>query len=107
MNHNLINRILIAVFCVISITGLSCTRQTGSEKEVHIWEMYEITLLAEKEYSNYYTDITCWVEVEGPGFSKRVYGFWDGGNTFKIRIVATQPGKWQWQSASNQPMTTD
>lgn len=102
MKHNLINRLLITVICVISIAGLSCTRQTGSEKELHIWEMYEITLLAEKEYSNYYTDVTCWVELEGPGFSKRVYGFWDGGNIFKVRVVATQPGKWHWQSSSNQ-----
>ena len=102
MNNDLINRLLTAVFCVFSIAGLSCTRQTGSEKDVHIWEMYEITLLAEKEYSNYYTDVTCWVELEGPGFSKRVYGFWDGGNIFKVRVVATQPGKWHWKSSSNQ-----
>ena len=106
MNNDLINKLLTAVFCVFSIAVLSCTRQTGSEKDVHIWEMYEITLLAEKEYSNYYTDVTCWVELEGPGFSKRVYGFWDGGNNFKVRVVATQPGKWHWKSSSNQAEDT-
>ena len=65
--------------------------------------MYEIKLLSDKEYSNSYTDVTCWVELEGPGFSKRIYGFWDGGKIFKIRVVATKPGKWHWQSSSNQP----
>ena len=96
-------RLLLSIFCVFSITGLSCVRNRGNEKKLHTWEMFEITLLAEKEYSNYYTDVTCWVELEGPDFSKRVYGFWDGGNIFKVRVVATKPGKWHWQSSSNQP----
>jgi hypothetical protein len=65
--------------------------------------MQEITLKAEKEYTNYYKDVTCWVELKGPGFSKRVYGFWNGDNVFIVRIVATNPGKWQWTSGSNQP----
>lgn len=70
---------------------------------IHVWEMKEITLKASQEYDNYYTDITCWVQLDGPGFSKRVYGFWDGGNTFKVRVVATTPGRWHWSSSSNQP----
>jgi hypothetical protein len=71
MNRTFYVRLLITAFCVFSIAGLSCT---CSEKEVHTWEMYEITLLAEKEYSNYYTDVTC-CGAEGPGFQS-VYGFW-------------------------------
>jgi len=65
--------------------------------------MYEITVQAEKQYSNYYADVTCWVELKGPEFSKRIYGFWDGGNTYRVRIIATKPGKWSWKSSSNQP----
>ena len=38
--------------------------------------------------------------LTGPGFNKRVYGFWDGGQTFRVRIVATQPGTWNWKSGS-------
>lgn len=70
---------------------------------VHIWETKEIMLKAQKTYANCYTDVTCWVELKGPNFSKRIYGFWNGGNDFVVRIVATQPGKWRWISASNQP----
>jgi len=70
---------------------------------VHIWKMQEITLKAESAYANYYTDIMCWVELKGPGFSKRIYAFWDGDNLFRIRIVAVAPGYWQWISNSNQP----
>lgn len=103
MNYNLYNRLLISILCVFLITILSCVRNTGNEEKLHPWEMFEITFLAEKEYSNSYTDVTCWVELEGPDFSKRIYGFWNGGNIFKVRVVATKPGKWHWQSSSNQP----
>lgn len=70
---------------------------------IHVWEMKEIILKAEKIYNNYYTDVTCWIELNGMDYSKRVYGFWDGGNNFKVRIVATKPGQWNWKSGSNQP----
>lgn len=71
--------------------------------ELHTWEMHEITLRADKEYKNCYTDVTCWVDLSGPDFSKRIYGFWDGGNIFVVRIVAVSAGEWQWISGSNQP----
>jgi hypothetical protein len=71
--------------------------------DIHVWEMKEIVLKAEKQYENCYKDVTCWVELKGPNFSKQIYGFWDGGNRFVVRVVATSPGKWQWTSGSNQP----
>jgi len=73
---------------------------------LHVWEMKEICLTASQEYENPYTDVDCWVELTGPDFHKRVYGFWDGENRFKVRIVATKAGEWQWISGSNQCMDT-
>lgn len=32
-----------------------------------------------------------------------MYGFWDGGRTFRVRFVATAPGEWRWTTGSNQP----
>ncbi|MFW6035284.1 MAG: DUF4038 domain-containing protein [Halothermotrichaceae bacterium] len=71
-------------------------------KQIHIWEPLEIELTAENTYTNPYTEVDLWVELEGPDFKKRVYGFWDGENSFKIRITAIKPGKWTWVSGSNQ-----
>jgi hypothetical protein len=102
MKYNLNSRLLISILCAFLISGLSCVRNGGNEKRLHTWEMVEITLLAEKEYNNFYTDVTCWVELDGPDFSKRIYGFWDGNNIYKVRVVATKPGKWHWKSSSNQ-----
>ncbi len=72
------------------------------QKPVHVWEKVEITLTSQKSHPNPYTEVEVWVDLEGPGFSKRCYGFWDGGNTFKIRVLATKPGGWSWTSHSNQ-----
>jgi len=71
--------------------------------EVHVWSTQEITFEATRDYANAYADVDLWIELEGPGFAKRVYGFWDGGRTFKVRFVATVPGDWHWRSGSNQP----
>jgi hypothetical protein len=71
--------------------------------EVHVWETQEITLQSARTYDNPYAEVTCWIELEGPGFAKRVYGFWDGGRTFKVRFVATTPGEWRWRVSSNHP----
>ena len=69
--------------------------------EVHVWEKQELTFTAANSYKNAYTDVIVWVDLTGPGFNKRIYGFWDGGQTFHLRLVATQPGTWTWKSGSS------
>src|SRR5688572_11331818 len=68
---------------------------------IHVWEMQELSFTSDSSYKNAYTDVTVWVDLSGPGFNKRVYGFWNGGKTFVVRLVATQPGAWSWKSGSS------
>jgi hypothetical protein len=72
-----------------------------SPTPVHVWEKQQLTFTAEHDYKNAYTDATVWIDLTGPGFTKRIYGFWDGGRTFHLRLVATAPGTWTWKSGSN------
>ena len=74
-----------------------------AQPAVHVWEMQEVELRAARTYANPYTDVECWIDLKGPGFAKRIYGFWDGGDTHRVRFVATAPGDWSWRSGSNQP----
>ena len=69
----------------------------------HVWEKVEITLRAQNKYDNPYTDVVVWVDLKGPGFEKRCYGFWDGENIFRVRVMATAPGTWTWKSGSKPP----
>ena len=72
----------------------------GAEPAVHVWEKVEITLHARQSFANPYTDAVVWVDLAGPGFAKRCYGFWDGGDVFRVRLLATAPGTWRWTSGS-------
>ncbi len=69
-------------------------------RPIHLWEKQELTFQATESYANPYTQVTVWVDLSGPGFNKRVYGFWDGGRTFRVRLAATAPGSWHWTSGS-------
>jgi hypothetical protein len=73
----------------------------GRDK-IHTWQKVEIKLEAINEYDNPYTEVEVWVQLKGPGFDRRCYGFWDGDNTWRIRLMATGPGTWTWTSGSNQ-----
>src|SRR5574340_147290 len=68
---------------------------------LHAWEKHEIGLTARNATADPYVGTDVWVDLRGPGFNKRVYGFWDGGTTFRVRVTATAPGRWEWVSGSN------
>lgn len=83
---------------LLSTASFAARLESG---QVRVWDMQEVTFRAAREYANPYVDVEMWIELEGPDFSRRVYGFWDGGRTFKVRFVATRPGTWSWRSGSN------
>jgi Protein of unknown function (DUF4038)/Domain of unknown function (DUF5060)/Putative collagen-binding domain of a collagenase len=74
--------------------------QADAAEKVHLWQKHELSFRSQRAFANPYTDATVWVDLEGPGFHKRVYGFWNGGREFCVRVVATAPGKWRWRSGS-------
>ena len=72
-----------------------------AKKTIQLWETNEIVLNAANSYENPYTEVMVWADLKGPGFDKRVFGFWDGDNTFRIRVTATAPGLWTYVTGSN------
>ncbi len=91
------NQLKRLLFCLL----LVATKATAAPPTTHVWEMQELTFIARNAYKNPYTDVTVWIDLSGPGFNKRVYGFWDGDSTFRVRLVATQTGLWNWKSGSS------
>ena len=85
---------------LIAIVFALCPVMAGSNL-VHVWEKQELTFTAANSYKNAYVDVIVWIDLTGPGFNKRIYGFWDGGQTFHLRLAATQPGTWTWKSGSS------
>ena len=103
MNLKFIPPLFYSIVSLLFCNGFSVDVKAAETTTVHTWEMHQVVLKAEKQYENNYTDVTCWVDLEGPGFSKRVYAFWNGENIYVVRMVATKPGTWKWKSGSNQP----
>ncbi len=71
-------------------------------KTVKTFDIHEIVFHTQNEYSNPYTEVEMGVVLSGPEFSKKIYGFWNGGNEFVVRVAASKPGDWSWESFSNQ-----
>ncbi len=67
------------------------------------WSTYELSFQAIGSYANPYTsgpELTG--TFSGPGgVSKTVSGFWDGGDTFKIRFTPTAEGSWAYKTHSS------
>ncbi|MFP4542460.1 MAG: DUF4038 domain-containing protein, partial [Opitutales bacterium] len=97
-------RLITLLLCFAGLTpGAASAAARLESGEVRVWEVQEVHLRAAQDYANPYTEVLCWIDLEGPGFRERVFGFWDGGRSFKVRFVATAPGEWTWTTGSNQP----
>lgn len=88
-----------------AVVGLGARHSAAAAPEskpeaVHIWQKHELQFTAARRYANPYTEVTVWVDLTGPSFKKRVYGFWNGGDSFCVRVLGTAPGLWQWRSGS-------
>jgi len=72
----------------------------------HVWQRWEHALTSTRTYTNACLDVTLRVTYTGPGDRKlRTYGFWDGGNVFRIRCAFPTPGAWRWETdCSDTPM---
>ena len=86
-----------------SVILLLATPPILGQNLCHLWEVREIVFAAEGDYINPYTEVAMWIDLKGPDSEKRIYGFWDGGKIFRIRVVLTKVGDWTWTSGSNQP----
>jgi len=85
---------------LVLVSLVTCTGSSANAR-VHVWQTVELNFEAQNSYENPYTEVELWVRLEGPGFDKKVYGFWDGANMFKVRVLATKPGQWRWACHSN------
>ncbi len=73
--------------------------QTAAAPRPHAWQRWEQALTSTRPYDNPYADVTLRVRFTGPdGRTLDAYGFWDGGNVFRIRCAFPTPGTWQWET---------
>ncbi len=85
--------------------------QAGSENsrstlngQVGRYRLYEREFVSSTTYGNPFVDVRFEVQVSGPhGESFEVDGYWNGQNTWKIRIMPFSDGLWSYETDSNEP----
>lgn len=77
----------------------STSHSFAQGNSARVMEIVEIAFNSQQQYDNPYLDVDVWVELKKSGSSSEAYRvpvFWDGGNVFRARLVATSPGNWTW-----------
>lgn len=85
------------LLCAVSLLACETTPQIPQ------WETYEITLTTENVYENPYTDVALWATFTNESGESLVRpGFWDGGNTWKIRFASPDNhSTWKWKTSAS------
>jgi len=71
------------------------------------WKRWEQALTSTQSYTNPYAEVVLRVTYDGPnGRQLKTYGFWDGGDVFKIRCAFPEPGAWSWHTECSDTANT-
>ena len=83
------------------------TGQGTTGQDPHTWQRWEQALTSTRTYANPYAEVSLRVVYTGPaGQTLRAYGFWDGGETFRIRCAFPTPGTWRWETECSDTANT-
>jgi len=83
------------VFATVREPGTATAAQPG----LHAWQRWDHALTSTRHYANPYADVILRVRYTGPdGRTFHTFGFWDGGETFRIRCAFPAPGAWKWET---------
>jgi hypothetical protein len=93
------------VLSFLFLAGGARAAEPGRRPQV--WQRWEHTLTSTRGYDNPYADVTLRVSYVGPGGrTLRAYGFWDGGNVFRIRCAFPVAGTWRWETECSDAANT-
>jgi hypothetical protein len=86
----------------------------SAQKQIRKGEIFEVTLKAKQKYTNPYAEVPIGSNNDGllkvdftgiagsaKGKSVPVFGFWYGGQTWKIRFSAPETGTWEYKTISS------
>jgi hypothetical protein len=87
-------------FLFLFLGLLTASFSAKSEADIEQWSKLELVFTSEKGYDNPVYDIKNFhaTFTSPTGRIKKINGFWDGGNTFKIRFAPDELGTWTYQT---------
>ena len=93
------------LLCLLGLAMASCTAIRPERlSTVPKWSRFEQTFQSSSLYSNAIQQATLTVLFVSPlGETNRVYGFWDGGQTWRVRFSPDQAGRWSYETICSSP----
>src|SRR6185436_10414026 len=86
-------KILLLAACAFALGQLRV-----SAADVPKWQRYEIKLESVADYGNPVQEAQLAATFTSPkGEMHKVYGFWDGGKTWRIRFLPDETGRWKYK----------
>lgn len=77
---------------------------SAAQATVPKWTVHEISLSSALRVANPYLEVAVTATFIGPGGVRQtIRGFWDGGNTFKVRFTPIAEGTWRYVITSSPP----
>jgi hypothetical protein len=101
MKRTAYRRRAVLAACVLLPASALCV--SGARKAgVPRWARFEQVLESAIEYGNPPQEVSLTAVFTSPrGKASRVYGFWDGGRTWRVRFAPDQFGTWTWKTSSS------
>ena len=85
---------------ILTLYFLASINVFAQRDSYSVMEVVEVEFNSQEHYANPYIDVDVWIELRKSETENEVYRiplFWDGGNDFRARLVATSPGDWTWK----------
>lgn len=83
--------------CLAPVHAQSADLQTQVEQ----WGVQEITVRSSHSYPNPFKDVQFQCRFKSSGQNLLVVGFYDGNQTWKVRLMPESQGKWAFETISN------
>ncbi|BBI33957.1 apiosidase-like domain-containing protein [Cohnella abietis] len=99
--------VLIFSSLVVTQLSVSVPKAHAAAYTTELWKAVDIVLHSSKSYTNPYMDVELSATFIGPGgVTMTIPGFWDGGNTWKIRFAPTVTGNWSYSTHASDSTDT-
>ena len=97
--------LLPSVLYLLSRISASAATQSAQVPVAPKWTRFEQSFKSSLPYANPVQQATLQVTFISPsGKTNQVYGFWDGGKTWKVRFVPDEVGRWSFQTVCSDPL---
>ncbi len=95
------------LFTCLAAASLVFGASSAPGQSVAQWTAFETTFTSTATYTNPPQQATLTATFTGPdGKTKTVDGFWDGGQTWRVRFAPDKPGSWKFQTTCSDTSNT-